>query len=183
VPFRASPGELVARQAQLLNQSRTVRRETDETLIASAVDRNPLQANIKRRVHVLSGEETHDEGCESPEAVVENAAALSAALSVASWRTVSQRRCVVVGALRPGSVIAVTDSGSLTECGVCSNTRVMETACNPPYGLYTGHNRARDAGPGLVLAELNLSALSETRRSLRYFEHRRTDLFPSAKEL
>lgn len=43
--------------------------------------------------------------------------------------------------------------------------------------------RARDAGPGLVLAELNLSALSETRRSLRYFEHRRTDLFPSAKEL
>jgi N-carbamoylputrescine amidase len=43
--------------------------------------------------------------------------------------------------------------------------------------------RARDAGPGLLLAELNLSALSETRRSLRYFEHRRTDLFPSAKEL
>jgi hypothetical protein len=88
VPFRASQREVVARKAQLLNQSRTVRRETDETLIASAVDRNPLQANIKRRGHVLSGEETHDEGCESPEAVVENAAALSAALSVASWRTV-----------------------------------------------------------------------------------------------
>jgi hypothetical protein len=83
VPFRASQREVVARKAQLLNQSRNVRRETDETLIASAVDRNPLQANIKRRVHVLSGEETHDEGCESPAAEVENAAALSVALSVA----------------------------------------------------------------------------------------------------
>jgi predicted amidohydrolase len=43
--------------------------------------------------------------------------------------------------------------------------------------------RSRDAGPGLLFAELDLGALSETRRALRYFEHRRTDLFPSAKEI
>ena len=43
--------------------------------------------------------------------------------------------------------------------------------------------RPRDAGPGLLLAELDLGSLSDTRRSLRYFEHRRTDLFPTAKEI
>ena len=43
--------------------------------------------------------------------------------------------------------------------------------------------RPRDAGPGLLLAELNLGSLSDTRKALRYFEHRRTDLFPSAKEI
>ena len=43
--------------------------------------------------------------------------------------------------------------------------------------------RPREAGAGLLLAELDLGSLSDTRRALRYFEHRRTDLFPSAKEI
>lgn len=43
--------------------------------------------------------------------------------------------------------------------------------------------RGRDAGPGLVLAEIDLAALHDVRRTMRYFAHRRTDLFPSAKEI
>lgn len=38
--------------------------------------------------------------------------------------------------------------------------------------------RPRADGPGLVLAEIDLDLLAATRRRLRYFEHRRTDLFP-----
>lgn len=51
-----------------------------------------------------------------------------------------------------------------------------------PDGELIAH-RPREAGPGLLLAELDLNSLSETRKALRYFEHRRTDLFPSAKEI
>jgi N-carbamoylputrescine amidase len=43
--------------------------------------------------------------------------------------------------------------------------------------------RPRDAGPGLLLAELDLGFLSDTRKALPYFEHRRADLFPTAKEV
>jgi N-carbamoylputrescine amidase len=43
--------------------------------------------------------------------------------------------------------------------------------------------RPRDAGPGLVLAELDLGSLAATRKALPYFEHRRADLFPTAKEI
>ncbi|WP_193044375.1 carbon-nitrogen hydrolase family protein [Mycolicibacterium baixiangningiae] len=43
--------------------------------------------------------------------------------------------------------------------------------------------RPREAGPGLLLAEVDLGSLPDTRKALRYFEHRRTDLFPSAKEI
>jgi predicted amidohydrolase len=51
-----------------------------------------------------------------------------------------------------------------------------------PDGELLAH-RPRDAGPGLAIAELDLAELSATRSALRYFEHRRTDLFPSAMEV
>jgi len=44
-------------------------------------------------------------------------------------------------------------------------------------------HRPGEAGPGLVLADVDLEAVAEVRSRLRYFEHRRTDLFggpPSA---
>lgn len=46
-----------------------------------------------------------------------------------------------------------------------------------PDGELLAH-RPRADGPGLALAEVDLDALAATRRALRYFEHRRTDLFP-----
>ena len=51
-----------------------------------------------------------------------------------------------------------------------------------PDGEIIAHRPGAD-GPGLVIAEVDLASLPSTRRSLRYFDHRRTDLFPSAKEL
>lgn len=48
-----------------------------------------------------------------------------------------------------------------------------------PDGELLAH-RSREAGPGLAIAEVDLDVLAATRRALRYFEHRRTDLFPSA---
>lgn len=50
-----------------------------------------------------------------------------------------------------------------------------------PDGEIIAHRRGAD-GPGLVIAELDLDVIAETRKSLRYFDHRRTDLFPSAEE-
>jgi len=38
-------------------------------------------------------------------------------------------------------------------------------------------HRPADAGPGLVLADIDLGAVAEVRARLRYFEHRRTDIF------
>lgn len=38
-------------------------------------------------------------------------------------------------------------------------------------------HRPREAGDGLVIADLDLEAVAEVRARLRYFEHRRTDLF------
>jgi len=38
-------------------------------------------------------------------------------------------------------------------------------------------HRPGDAGPGLVLADVDLEVVAEVRSRLRYFEHRRTDLF------
>lgn len=46
-----------------------------------------------------------------------------------------------------------------------------------PDGELLAH-RPRADGPGLALAEVDLDVLAATRRALRYFEHRRTDLFP-----
>ncbi|MGV0815908.1 carbon-nitrogen hydrolase family protein [Mycolicibacterium boenickei] len=43
--------------------------------------------------------------------------------------------------------------------------------------------REGDEGPGLVIAEIDLVALQHIRRSLQYFTHRRTDLFPSPQEV
>lgn len=40
----------------------------------------------------------------------------------------------------------------------------------------------REDGPGVAIAEVDLELLAATRRGLRYFEHRRTDLFPSAPQ-
>jgi predicted amidohydrolase len=57
-----------------------------------------------------------------------------------------------------------------------------ESCVAGPDGELLAH-RPREAGPGLVLAELDLGALAATRGALRYFEHRRTDLFPSAREV
>jgi N-carbamoylputrescine amidase len=48
-----------------------------------------------------------------------------------------------------------------------------------PDGELLAH-RPRQGGPGLALAKVDLDVLAQTRRTLRYFEHRRTDLFPSA---
>ncbi|MEU0970995.1 carbon-nitrogen hydrolase family protein [Streptomyces sp. NPDC005917] len=48
-----------------------------------------------------------------------------------------------------------------------------------PDGELLAH-RPRHEGPGLAIAEIDLDVLAATRRTLRYFEHRRTDLFPSA---
>lgn len=42
--------------------------------------------------------------------------------------------------------------------------------------------RTGDQGPGLVVAKIDLGALQHIRHTLRYFHHRRTDLFPSAQE-
>jgi N-carbamoylputrescine amidase len=50
-----------------------------------------------------------------------------------------------------------------------------------PDGELLAHRRRRD-GPGLVLATVDLDVLAQTRRALRYFQHRRTDLFPSAPQ-
>jgi N-carbamoylputrescine amidase len=57
-----------------------------------------------------------------------------------------------------------------------------ESCVAGPDGELLAH-RPREAGPGLAIAELDLGRLAATRRALRYFEHRRTDLFPSAKEV
>ncbi|MFD9663093.1 carbon-nitrogen hydrolase family protein [Rhodococcus sp. NPDC059968] len=46
-----------------------------------------------------------------------------------------------------------------------------------PDGELLAH-RPRSQGPGLAVAVLDLDELAETRRRLRYFDHRRTDLFP-----
>ncbi|MEZ0356021.1 carbon-nitrogen hydrolase family protein [Mycobacterium sp. SA01] len=51
-----------------------------------------------------------------------------------------------------------------------------------PDGKLIAHRPGAD-GPGLVTAEIDLDVLTQTRRALRYFEHRRTDLFPSAEEI
>jgi predicted amidohydrolase len=51
-----------------------------------------------------------------------------------------------------------------------------------PDGELLAH-RPRAAGPGLAVAEVDLDVLALTRRELRYFHHRRTDLFPSAEEV
>ncbi|BBX10550.1 carbon-nitrogen hydrolase family protein [Mycolicibacterium aichiense] len=51
-----------------------------------------------------------------------------------------------------------------------------------PDGELIAHRPGAD-GPGLVIAEIDLDVLAETRRTLRYFEHRRTDLFPAAEEI
>ncbi|MEZ0339647.1 carbon-nitrogen hydrolase family protein [Mycobacterium sp. pV006] len=51
-----------------------------------------------------------------------------------------------------------------------------------PDGEIIAHRPGPD-GPGLVIAELDLGSLTETRRALRYFDHRRTDLFPNAEEI
>ncbi|BBX16712.1 hypothetical protein CRI77_03020 [Mycolicibacterium duvalii] len=51
-----------------------------------------------------------------------------------------------------------------------------------PDGEVIAHRPGAD-GPGLVIAELDIGSLVETRRALRYFDHRRTDLFPSAEEI
>jgi N-carbamoylputrescine amidase len=48
-----------------------------------------------------------------------------------------------------------------------------------PDGELLAH-RTREDGPGLAIAEVDLEFLAATRRTLRYFEHRRTDLFPRA---
>jgi N-carbamoylputrescine amidase len=50
-----------------------------------------------------------------------------------------------------------------------------------PDGELLAH-RPRQDGPGLALAKVDLDVLARTRRTLRYFEHRRMDLFPSAPE-
>lgn len=50
-----------------------------------------------------------------------------------------------------------------------------------PDGELLAH-RPRQDGPGLALAKVDLDVLARTRRTLRYFEHRRTDLFPSAPQ-
>jgi N-carbamoylputrescine amidase len=57
-----------------------------------------------------------------------------------------------------------------------------ESCVAGPDGELLAH-RPRGAGPGLAIAELDLGRLAATRRALRYFEHRRTDLFPSAREV
>jgi N-carbamoylputrescine amidase len=46
-----------------------------------------------------------------------------------------------------------------------------------PDGELLAHRPGAD-GPGLVLADIDLDVLTATRAELRYFEHRRTDLFP-----
>jgi predicted amidohydrolase len=50
-----------------------------------------------------------------------------------------------------------------------------------PDGELLAH-RPRQEGSGLALAKVDLDVLAQTRRTLRYFEHRRTDLFPSAPQ-
>jgi N-carbamoylputrescine amidase len=50
-----------------------------------------------------------------------------------------------------------------------------------PDGELLAH-RPRQDGSGLALAKVDLDVLAQTRRTLRYFEHRRTDLFPSAPQ-
>ncbi|MGW3623001.1 carbon-nitrogen hydrolase family protein [Streptomyces sp. NPDC000880] len=52
-----------------------------------------------------------------------------------------------------------------------------ESAIVGPDGELLAHRR-EDEGPGLVIADLDLDLLALTRERLRYFEHRRTDLFP-----
>lgn len=46
-----------------------------------------------------------------------------------------------------------------------------------PDGELLAH-RPGSAGPGLAVADIDLDVLDATRRALRYFDHRRTDLFP-----
>jgi N-carbamoylputrescine amidase len=46
-----------------------------------------------------------------------------------------------------------------------------------PDGELLAH-RPRADGPGLAWADIDLDVLAATRATLRYFEHRRTDLFP-----
>ncbi|MGE2737551.1 carbon-nitrogen hydrolase family protein [Mycolicibacterium vaccae] len=57
-----------------------------------------------------------------------------------------------------------------------------ESCVVAPDGEIIAHRPGAD-GPGLVIAELDLDVIAETRRALRYFDHRRTDLFPSAEEI
>jgi N-carbamoylputrescine amidase len=52
-----------------------------------------------------------------------------------------------------------------------------ESAIVGPDGELLAH-RAEEQGPGLVVADVDLDLLAEIRRKLRYFDHRRTDLFP-----
>jgi len=48
-------------------------------------------------------------------------------------------------------------------------------------GAILGH-RPREAGPGMVLAEIDPAQVRTTRTRLRYFEHRRTDLFGGPRD-
>ncbi len=75
-----------------------------------------------------------------------------------------------------GLVVVCANKVGIESVGGMSTESLGSSCIIGADGEILGH-RPADAGPGLVLADIDLEAVAEVRARLRYFEHRRTDIF------